>query len=139
MSYLLDTHVWLWMLAEPSRLSTTARRLIADTSVTLLLSAASSWEIAIKWQLGRLPLPQPPAEFVPDRIERSGVTPIPIEHDHVLRVSMLPPHHRDPFDRLLVAQAQALRVPILTADPKLSGYDVRVMMADADAPEGSPW
>ncbi len=126
---LLDTHVWLWMLSEPARLSPEAHGLLAAPENTLLLSAASGWEIAIKHSLGKLQLPQVPRDFVPDRLRRSGVLPLAVEIDHVLRVSELPPHHRDPFDRLLVAQAQALGLRLVTADQRLGTYDVDIVPA----------
>lgn len=129
MTVLLDTHVWLWMLAAPGRLGTAARELVEDGRNTLLLSAASSWEIAIKFALGRLPIPEPPDRYVPERMRRSGVDPLPIEHSHALRVSTLEPHHRDPFDRLLVAQAQVERVSLLSADPVFGRYEVEVIPA----------
>lgn len=125
MTLLLDTHVWLWMLAAPESLGD-MRAVLEDGERTLVLSAASSWEIAIKYQLGRLELPQPPERFVPDRIRSTGVTPIAIEHTHVLEAGRLPAHHRDPFDRVLVAQARHLGVPIVTADPLIRAYDVTV-------------
>jgi PIN domain nuclease of toxin-antitoxin system len=126
MTLLLDTHVWLWMLAAPERLGAT-RATLEDAERTLLWSAASSWEISIKYQLGRLALPQPPDRFVPDRIRATGVTPIAIDHVHALEAGRLPMHHRDPFDRVLVAQARHLDVPIVTADPKVRAYDVKVV------------
>jgi len=91
-----------------------------------LLSAASSWEIASKVELGRLPLPQPPERFVPDRPRSTGVTPITIEHVHALEAGRLPAHHRDPVDRVLVTQARHLDVPIVTADPSIRAYEVAV-------------
>lgn len=127
--YLLDTHVWLWLLAEPQRLREDVLDLLADVDNVILLSAASGWEIAIKYRLNRLPLPEPPSTYVPDRMRRAGTTPLAVEHDHVLRVAELPDHHRDPFDRLLVAQAQALGVPLVTADRQLSAYDVTLVTA----------
>ena len=126
MKLLLDTHVWLWMLAAPERLGD-ARATLESADHELLLSAASSWEIAIKHDLGRLRLPQPPGLFVPDRIRASGVVPIPIEHVHALEAGRLPKHHRDPFDRVLVAQARHLDVPIITADAAIAAYDVAVL------------
>ncbi len=129
MTVLLDTHVWLWMLAAPRRLRTAARELVEDANTTLLLSAASTWEIAIKYALGRLPIPEPPERYVPERMRTSGVDGLPIEHSHTLRVSALEPHHRDPFDRLLIAQSQLERVPLLTADPIFARYDVEIIRA----------
>lgn len=126
---LLDTHVWLWMLGDPDRLAPPVRDLLADPENALFLSAASGWEIAIKHGLGKLRLPQPPREFVPDRLRRSGVVPLAIEVDHTLRVADLPDHHRDPFDRVLVAQAQALALRLVTADQLLRQYDVEVVWA----------
>jgi PIN domain nuclease of toxin-antitoxin system len=124
MRVLLDTQAWLWMLSSPERLNAEARSLVEDAATTLLLSSASSWEIAIKWCLGKLELPDPPDTFVPTRIRSSGVVPIAIEHSHALRVVELEPHHRDPFDRLLIAQALVEGVPILTSDPVFADYTV---------------
>jgi PIN domain nuclease of toxin-antitoxin system len=121
---LLDTQVWLWMQASPERFNDHARSLVEDPASTLMLSAASSWEIAIKHRLGKLELPEPPDVYVPDRMRSGGVTALPVEHSHALRVSRLEPHHRDPFDRLLVAQALVEHVPILSADPVFARYGV---------------
>jgi PIN domain nuclease of toxin-antitoxin system len=127
LTYLLDTHVWLWMLADPSRIQADLLAEIASSRTRLLLSAASSWEIAIKWSAGRLTLPEPPDAYVPSRMQRTGVAGLAVEHTHTLQVANLPPHHRDPFDRLLVAQAQVERLTILTADPLFDAYDVPVI------------
>jgi PIN domain nuclease of toxin-antitoxin system len=124
---LVDTGCWLWSLTEPERLNEHARALLADRSNTILLSAASAWEIAIKAALGKLPLPEPPDTYVPSRIAAQGLTPLPILQTHALRTHGLPPIHRDPFDRLLVAQAQLESLSILTADRVFSGYDVEVV------------
>lgn len=129
MKLLLDTQVWLWMLATPEHLAPDARDVVEEPANVLLLSAVSSWEIAIKHALGKLVLPAPPETFVPDRIRASAVTPLAIEHSHALRVNVLPAHHRDPFDRMLIAQAQVERVPILTADVMLRQYDVETISA----------
>lgn len=123
---LLDTHCWLWLQAEPERFSPDVLRELGDPSVELLLSAASAWEIAIKYALGKLPLPEPPASYVPSRLARSGTTELFISNSHALHVASLPSHHRDPFDRLLVAQAQLERLVILSADPLLGPYDVEL-------------
>src|ERR687898_404275 len=117
--YLVDTHVWLWMQAQPERLRDETRDLAEHTANELLLSAASAWEIAIKYRIGKLRLPEPPTTYVPDRMRRSGTTPLPVEAAHALRTCELPDHHNDPFDRLLIAQAQLLDIPILTVDDQI--------------------
>lgn len=126
---LVDTHVWLWMLADPARIGVGALELIENSDVDLLLSAASAWEIAIKYRIGKLALPEQPSKYVPDRLRRSGTLSLAIEPAHALRTSELPNHHSDPFDRLLVAQAQILEIPIVTADDKIAQYDVDIVMA----------
>lgn len=127
MRILLDTQCWLWMVGEPERLSDDARALVEDPELELLLSAASAWEIAIKHTVGKLDLPGDPGDVVPDWMVRTAVTPLPVHHSHALHVAVLPPHHSDPFDRLLVAQAQLEDVPILTADSPLGDYDVKTV------------
>ncbi len=127
--YLVDTHVWLWMQSDPDRMSDEARLLVEDVRNGILFSAASAWEIAIKYRLGKLPLPEPPASYVPDRMRRSGTIPLPVDLAHTLRTADLPDHHRDPFDRVLVAQAQLLDLTIITSDDQLSAYDVAVVAA----------
>lgn len=127
MRLLLDTHVFLWLLAEPERLGTNIEPL-ADPGNELLLSAASSWEIAIKIALGRIQLPEDPKRYIPERMRSLGTQPLPVEHNHALAVTELPLHHRNPFDRLLVAQAWALRLQIVTANPKIALYDVSTML-----------
>lgn len=129
MRILLDTHVWLWSLTAPEKLGVEARALLSDQSNTLLLSAASAWEMAIKYALGRLPLPEPPERFVSDRLVRDGVQALPVDLKHALHVATLPDHHRDPFDRLLVAQSQIEDLPLLTPDEQLAAYDVRIARA----------
>ena len=129
MNVLLDTHVWLWSLASPDRLSPETRSLLSSTRNVLFLSAASAWELAIKAALGKIELPEPVETYVPTRMARQGVTPLPVTHTHALRTSTLPSHHRDPFDRLLVAQALVERLPILTADAAFHRYDVEVIEA----------
>jgi PIN domain nuclease of toxin-antitoxin system len=129
MRILLDTHCWLWMQVDPDRFSAASRRLIEDPGNELLLSAASSWEIAIKYHLGKLPLPESPTSYVPSRMQASGTAPLSVEHSHALQVGRLPDHHRDPFDRLLVSQAILENLVLLTADSQLEPYDVRLHWA----------
>ncbi len=129
MNVLVDTHVWIWSLADPSRLSAESRSLLSSSRNVVYLSAASAWELAIKAALGKIELPEPVETYVPTRMARQGITALPITHTHALRVSTLPPHHRDPFDRLLIAQALVERLPILTADAVFDRYDVEVIRA----------
>jgi PIN domain nuclease of toxin-antitoxin system len=126
---LLDTQTWLWLVGSPARLSRRARKLVEDRDTELLFSAASSWEIAIKHAIGKLELPGDPGEVVPDWMQRSAVTPLAVQHSHTLRVASLPFHHADPFDRLLIAQAQLEDVPILTSDTAMRAYDVELIAA----------
>lgn len=124
---LLDTHVFLWLLTEPERLGERLP-LLEDSRNELLVSAASSWEISIKHARGRLPLPEPPELYVPKRLRQMGAVPLAIEHSHALAVADLPTLHRDPFDRMLVAQAGLLGVPILTADPQIAQYPINSLL-----------
>jgi len=124
---LLDTHVFLWLLTEPERLGD-ALATVEAHDTELLVSAASSWEIALKYTLGKLPLPKPPTHYVPDRLRAIGAVPLAVEHAHALATTELPPLHRDPFDRLLVAQAVSLGLRIVTGDPQIARYPVEVVL-----------
>ena len=127
MNLLLDTHVFLWLQTEPERLGEQLGA-VEDERNTLLLSAASSWEIAIKYQLGKLPLPEAPERYVPTRMRAVGAQALAVEHPHALAVATLPPLHRDLFDRLLVAQAALLDLTIVTADPLVAQYEVSTLL-----------
>lgn len=129
MTYLLDTGVWLWSLSEPERISRRAREVLADPRQPIFLSAATSWEVAIKFAAGKLALPEPPASYVPNRMATQGLRPLPISHQHALAVAALPLHHRDPFDRLLIAQADVEGMMVITADRWLERYAVPVLWA----------
>jgi len=125
---LLDTHAFLWWLSEGgARLSDRARELIASSSTQTLVSSASAYEIAAKVELGRLELPSSPTRYIPDRIALHGFAVLPIALEHALRAGGLPLIHRDPWDRMLVAQAQVEGVPIVTADPAIGRYDVETI------------
>jgi PIN domain nuclease of toxin-antitoxin system len=124
---LLDTHIFLWSHTKRKRIGEYLS-LVEDPHNERLFSAASSWEIAIKYALGRLPLPEPPQRYVPSRMRAIGAVGVPIAHNHALAVAALPPLHSDPFDRLLIAQSQLLDVPILTADPTIAKYPVRTLL-----------
>ncbi|MDR3544234.1 MAG: type II toxin-antitoxin system VapC family toxin [Candidatus Limnocylindrales bacterium] len=128
MRVLLDTHAFLWWTSEDGRrLSDRARALLIDPSTDALVSVASAWEIAIKAATGRLEIDGEPEAWVPERITRYGFSPLPVELAHALRAGRLPLIHRDPFDRLLVAQAQVEGIPIVTSDPSIARYAVEVI------------
>lgn len=129
MRILLDTHVWLWSLTEPERLNEEARRALTDPTNDVYLSAASAWEIAIKYAIGKLPLPDPPARYVPDRMRAQRIAPLAVSQTHALAVSDLPPHHSDPFDRLLISQAVTEGFELMTADVRLEPYGARLFWA----------
>ena len=129
MKFLLDTHVWLWLQASPERIEPGTLSQLEDVGNELLLSAASSWEIAIKYAIGRLELPVSPNEYVESRMAQSGTTGLPVQHRHALRVATLPMYHRDPFDRLLVAQAQIEKAVLVTTDRQIHRYDVERLNA----------
>jgi PIN domain nuclease of toxin-antitoxin system len=119
--YLLDTHVFLWWIADDDRLSDRARTIIADGQNVLYLSAASCWEIVIKSRLGRLTLAGDPEELIPEHMARNSIQGLPVRISHALQ-SRLPDYHRDPFDRLLVAQSQMEDLPLLTSDLQFRPY-----------------
>ena len=121
--------MWLWLQTTPERIRESTLGMLGDTGNELLLSAASSWEIAIKYAIGRLRLPVAPEAYVEARMAQSGTRGLPVEHRHALRVAALPMHHRDPFDRLLVAQAQLENAALVTSDHQLDPYDIERLLA----------
>ena len=127
MRLLLDTHIFLWSAQDPARLAP-ARAALADPGNDTLVSTVVAWEIAIKYALGRLPLPVPPASFVPEVSADLQAGALAITHEHALGSGALPPIHADPFDRLLVAQAIALDATLVTADAILAGYPCRTLL-----------
>ncbi len=129
MRVLLDTECWLWSVREPERLNQRAQTLIDDTANELLLSVASLWEITIKWQIGKLPLPKPPADYVPAMLRLQQIKTLPITPSHIYQLPQLPLLHRDPFDRLLIAQTLAESLTLLTADNLIKQYKVPLIWA----------
>ena len=127
MRALLDTHAFLWAVGEEGRLSATAWSVLEDGANEIHFSAVSAWEIGIKAGRGRLDLPHPVAEYVAERLALFGFRPLAIEIRHALRVASLPRVHNDPFDRMLVAQAQVEGLPILTSDANIARYEVEVI------------
>lgn len=126
MKGLLDTHTFLWWDSEPSRLSDTVFTFLREPSNTVLLSVVSVWEMAIKTQLGRLELKLPLREIVTQQ-QANGLQILPVTLDHVLGLEVLPSVHKDPFDRLLVAQAIAEGAVLLSSDETLGSYPVHVI------------
>ncbi|MBX7236466.1 MAG: type II toxin-antitoxin system VapC family toxin [Caldilineales bacterium] len=127
MRALLDTHTFLWWNLDDPSLSTAAKDFIGDGQNEILLSAASAWEIAIKYAKGRLSLPELPERYIANRITHYSFQPLPIQLSHALRVASLPLIHHDPFDRLLIAQSQMENLPLLTSDPEIAKYDVDII------------
>ncbi len=126
MKALLGTHTFLWAIAEEEKLSRRARQIYTGSN-DLWLSVASMWEILIKVQAGRLPLPEPAGPYLVKKLVQNQIELLPITLDHVLGIESLPMHHRDPFDRLLIAQCIEEGWPIITADPWFSRYKVEVI------------
>jgi len=124
---LLDTCTFLWIVGGSPEVSPRARQAFADPANEAFLSAASAWEIAVKHRLGRLPLPAPPDEFVPAQRVAHGIEPLPVDEEAALHVGKLPDLHRDPFDRLLVAQAMVAGLVLLTPDEPIRQYPVRTL------------
>lgn len=126
MRLLLDTHALIWFDSGDERLSTTARERLDRSDSEIYLSIATVWEMAIKAGTGRLRLPEPIREYVVEKME-AGLRLLPIEWQHAAAVESLPHYHRDPFDRLLVAQALAEKLPIVTGDPSFRPYGITVI------------
>lgn len=127
MKALLDTHAFLWWIVDDPQLSARARKRIGSGDNAIHLSAASAWELAIKARLGRLTVHEPLEAFVARQLSLNGFAALPVQVSHALRVQRLPDHHRDPFDRLLVAQAQLEDMPLITADRQIRRYEVDVI------------
>ncbi len=127
MKYLLDTSVFLWALAAPGKLNRRARDLLSNEREGLFLSAASSWEISLKFGLGKLELPEAPTKCVPKWMLNWGIRPLEISHLHALAVGELPQHHQDPFDRILIVQAVTEGIVLLTADRMFERYSVEMI------------
>jgi PIN domain nuclease of toxin-antitoxin system len=124
MTLLLDTHTFLWFCQGDTNLSAPATALIEDPNSRKLLSVASCWKIAIKAGLKKLTLGEPSGIYIPTALSRTGFELLPITLEHATSVESLPPHHKDPFDRLLVAQAMAEGIPLVSADAAFDAYRI---------------
>ena len=127
MKALLDSHTFLWWVLDTPDLSDDCRRILGDGDNDILLSVASSYEIAYKAAVGRLTLPERPDDYIRSRLTANGFESLAIELPHALRAATLPRIHGDPIDRILIAQAQVEGIPMLTADPAIARYDVEVI------------
>lgn len=127
MRLLLDTHAFLWWITDDARLSDRARRSIADQRNVVFFSAASGWEIVVKAGLGRLTLRQDPERLIPEQVAANAFEVLPVHLHHALRIHSLPPLHRDPFDRVLVAQALSEQMALVSGDPQIAQYPVDVV------------
>ncbi len=125
MNLLLDTHVLIWVFSQDSSLSPTATEAIRDGRNLVFVSAATAWEIAIKKALGKLRVPGNYQEG----LKRYRFTPLDITTEHALAVEQLPPHHKDPFDRMLIAQVQIERLTLVTHDPNMKAYGIPIIEA----------
>ena len=125
MRYLLDTHTFLWMVADPSALSRSVSEIVRERGNSLYLSAASGWEIALLRQLNRLELPDEPQRFIPEAMQKLAVLPLPIGFQTAISAVMLPLIHRDPFDRILIAEAMKEKMIVLTKDKTFGEYGIQ--------------
>lgn len=126
MRLLLDTHAFLWWIDDDPRLSEHAAALIGDGTNEVFFSAASGWELVIKHALGRIEFPSSPRRFIPEQLEQNGFQVLPIHLGHALKVGELPTLHKDPFDRMLIAQAMVEEVELLSGDDDIRRYPVSV-------------
>ncbi len=127
MKALLDTQTFLWWLTDDARLSQAARKILSDGGNELFFSAVSGWEIAVKAGLGKIKLPESPAEFITEQLSINAIQILPLKMEHALHVATLPDIHADPFDRLLAAQSLLEKLPVVTADSVFVKYGVRVV------------
>ena len=127
MIILIDTHVFLWMISAPNKLSDRAKDIIESTNNEVFLSVVSGWEITTKAKINKLKLPEKPEIYIPEQIQKNFIEILPIEMKHVLNIYNLPGIHKDPFDRLLISQSQLEDLPILTNDEKISRYPVKTI------------
>lgn len=123
----MDTHTFLWWIIDNPQISSRVRDIMSNSLNELFLSAASCWEIAIKAKIGRIKLPGRPQIFVSQQMALNTIQGLPIQISHALHVFNLPHHHKDPFDRIIIAQAQLEKLPILTSDAMISKYKVKII------------
>lgn len=127
MKILLDTHIFLWFISGDTKLSTDVRDAIRDPDNEVYLSAVSIWEAIVKYQLGKLPLPEPPETYLPKQRDLHQISSLALDESSVVQLANLPPLHRDPFDRMLVCQALQNDLTIATIDAAVRAYSISVL------------
>jgi len=127
MKCLLDTHAFIWLITEDNKLSSTARNYILDRRTNLYLSSASVWEIIIKCNIGKMKLSGNPQSFITKQLTVNLIEELPITFNHTFHLQNLPDHHKDPFDRMLVAQALSDSLTIITIDQDIARYPVKII------------
>ena len=127
MKILLDTHIFLWFISGDIKLSTDVRDVIRDRDNEVYLSAISVWEAIVKYQLGKLPLPEHPETYLPQQRDLHQIVSLSLDESSVAKLAKLPPLHRDPFDRMLICQALENGLTIATVDGVIRAYSVSVM------------
>lgn len=127
MKYLLDSMIWLWSIDSVEKINKVCRDILENGREEIYLSAATAWELSIKARLGKLHLPGPPAQCIPAFMAKQGLRPLPVTHMHAVKIYDLPPHHQDPFDHLIIAQAIMEEMTVMTADRNFRKYPVDVL------------
>ncbi|MFB2833448.1 type II toxin-antitoxin system VapC family toxin [Floridanema evergladense] len=127
MRILLDTHIFLWFISGDTRLLTDVRDAIRDPNNEVYLSSVSIWEAIVKYQLGKLPLPEPPETYLPKQRDLHQISSLALDESSVVQLAKLPPLHRDPFDRMLICQALQNGLSIATVDAAIRAYSVSIL------------
>jgi PIN domain nuclease of toxin-antitoxin system len=125
MKVLIDTHVFLWGIQDEAKRSGRVRALLPAAEVWI--SVASLWEIIVKVQIGKFVMPTPVGDYLAHKLRMNGVSILPLNFDHVRRLEEIPLHHRDPFDRILIAQSLEEKLPLVTADPHFANYPIQII------------
>jgi PIN domain nuclease of toxin-antitoxin system len=125
--FLLDTCIFLWFISGDNRLSTSLREKICDPGNEVFLSTVSIWESIVKHQPGKLPLPEPPAEYLPAQRKKHHISPLPLDEESVVRLSNLSAIHRDPFDRMLICQSIEHHLTLITVDDSIRSYPINTI------------
>lgn len=127
MKYLIDTHIFLWMISSPEKLSLKVTKIIENKNNILFLSVASCWEVVIKYMIKKLTLPESPDIYIPKQVKENSITFLSIDYRYTLNILNIPEHHKDPFDRIIISQSIIDNIPIISKDSVFDLYDVQVI------------